>query len=160
MSSCIKKTSYNNNPGFTILEIVAVLLIIGIIAAIAIGRAFLMNPDLMTRTEVIETHLRYAQTRAMNTNSVWGIRFDGDEYWRFNDGDINNRMILPGESSNSITLPSGMTAGTGIVSFDGWGRPCTDAAGTVIQVGDRVITVAYGGDSRDVTITQNTGFIP
>ena len=146
--------------GFTLLEVIAVLVVMGIITAIALSRFSIISPDLMARTEILKSHLRYAQSRALNTNAVWGIRFSNAAYWLFNNGSINNRVALPGEDSNSVTLPSGMSAGTGIVSFDSWGRPCTDQAGQTIQSGDRTITISCGGDSKTATITQNTGFIP
>lgn len=147
------------NSGFTLLEVIAVLIIMGIITAFVIGRMSLTSTDVITRTEVIKSHLRYAQSRAMNSSMVWGINFNNNSYWLFNNGNTNNRITLPGEDSNTITMSSGMSAGTGIVSFDSWGKPYTDAGAQTLQASDRTITISKGGDSRSVIITKNTGFV-
>ena len=65
-----------DQSGFTMIEIIAVLLIIGILSAVAITRFYGTSAaDLASQLEVVKSHLRYAQTRAMNTNSCWGINF-------------------------------------------------------------------------------------
>jgi len=112
--------------------------------------------------EVIKVHLQYAQTRAMGSNEIWGIDFDtAATYSLFRNGDTTDTVNLPGEDSDSVTLPSGMSViGAGIVSFDEWGKPYTDAAGGTAQAGDRTITISSGGDSESITITKDTGFIP
>ena len=52
-----------------------------------------------------------------------------------------------------------MIISTGIVSFDDWGKPCTDTDAQIAQATDRTITVADGSGSRTITITKNTGFV-
>lgn len=145
------------------IEIIAVLLVLGIIAAVVAARGFSTAAySLKGTAESIKTHLRFAQTRAMSTNAVWGIHFDSSKsYYMFKNGAIANRVVLPGQEANSVTFAAdgpAVTSGV-IVSFDQFGRPYTDAAATALQGADRTVTVSYGG-SEIITITKNTGFIP
>jgi prepilin-type N-terminal cleavage/methylation domain-containing protein len=149
--------------GFSLLEVIVVLLIMGIISAVVVSRLIYDNIDLIAQTEVIKSHMRYAQSRAMNTNAVWYIRFAGEStYSLYKSGD-ETPEYLPGEDDTTATLPSGITVNYGasqFVSFDSWGKPCTDGNGQSPQAADRIITVACSGESGTIVVTQNTGFIP
>jgi len=150
-----KKTAIHsklsNSKGFTIIEIVAVLIILGIIAAVAISRGLSVN-DVTAQSEVetLKGHLRFAQSRAMNELSPvkWGIQANGSSYTlvRNLNGDnttFDSPALLPGESS--ATHATEITgAGSGTVLFDDWGRP---SATEVTFVG------------RTISITPDTGFI-
>ena len=65
------------------IEIVAVLIILGIIAAVAISRGLSVN-DVTAQSEVetLKGHLRFAQSRAMNELSPVkrGIQVNGSSY--------------------------------------------------------------------------------
>jgi prepilin-type N-terminal cleavage/methylation domain-containing protein len=159
----IVKGRLGNNRGFTLIEIIAVLVILAIIAAVVVSRGFSTDTyTLKGTTDVIKTHIRYAQTRAMSTNAVWGINFETTKtYSLFRDGSTANRVILPGQDSNIVTLPTNgpsVTSGV-IVSFDLFGKPYTNAGATALQDAPRTITVSYGG-TENITIYKNTGFIP
>jgi MSHA pilin protein MshC len=146
------------NRGFTLIEIISVLLVIGILSAVAISRMVFSHQDVdnTARVEKLKTQLRYAQSRAMNTDEIWGIEFSGTSYHLFNGGNVSNTVHLPGEDSVNISLPSG-TSITQTVSFDkNRGRPCTDAAGTTPATND--ITLNVGG--KTIRIVRNTGYIP
>lgn len=151
--------------GFTTIEVLVVLIIIGIISVIIIGRSDIGQPNLLARSEVIKSHIRYAQARAMNSSSSWGIQCNdsGQAYWLFVDGQpIDKKRILPGEESDTVDLhidTLGLTPGT--LSFDDRGRPCSDANGQTLRENDLSLTLsADGGATTTITITRNTGFIP
>ncbi|MEN6422815.1 MAG: type II secretion system protein [Smithella sp.] len=153
---------YRGQGGFTMIEIISVLVIIAIVTAVVITRmASTKDYDLAAQTEVVKTHLRLAQSRAMNSSQIWGINISGNTvYSLFNNGNTANVVRLPSQNADNVTLPAGMTITTGIVSFDAWGKPYTDAAGTAAQSGERTLTLSKGGDSKTISITQNTGYIP
>ena len=155
--------------GFTLVELVMILLVMGVVTAVAAGQVTTDDYDLIGRTEVLKAHLRHAQARAMNTDVVWGVEFDSDNhYWLFKNGDPEDKAMLPGENSLTVDLAafdlSVAEAGTGMVlSFDGWGRPCTDAGANTPQAegdGWRTITLTSDEDNRVVKVYNNTGYIP
>ena len=152
------------------IEIIAVLLVISIIGAAAMisGVYSTSDYDLVSQTEVIKSHLRYAQARAMNTDVAWGIEFSSTTttitYSLFkNDGNTSVKVVLPGESSDTITLedmtlsPSGATV---YVSFDSWGKPYTDASATPPPAANDINIIVTYNESETIVITKNTGFIP
>jgi MSHA pilin protein MshC len=154
------------NQGFSMLEIVAVLIIMGIIAAIAMSRLVDDSNELIAQTEVVKSHLRYAQSRAMNSDVIWGICSDGPSYWLFRDGGTVNKVTLPGEDVDTVDLSAkGISLEAFALSFDSWGVPHTDAPasdGQELAAGDpeSELTVSAGGETRSISITPNTGFIP
>jgi len=161
-----------NNRGFTMIEIIAVLIVIAILGTTAMisGVYSTSDYDLTSQTDILESHLRYAQTRAMNTDIVWGIDFSSTTtYSLFKyTGGSKVPVDLPGEASSTVVFqdqngnPTGMTVTGGIiVSFNSRGEPCTDVPAQTLQSEDdgwRTITLSYEGD-KTIRVTNNTGFI-
>jgi prepilin-type N-terminal cleavage/methylation domain-containing protein len=148
-----------NNHGFTWIELIVVMVIMGIMSAFVAVGFMGSDTELATQTEIIKTHLRYAQSRSMNSNTAWYIQFSSNAYSLYKSGDAVPKL-LPGGDSPTVTLPSGMNITSGTVSFDDWGKPCIDTAEPpTAQATDRTITVSDGSGSRDIIITKNTGFI-
>ncbi|HYA42627.1 MAG TPA: GspH/FimT family pseudopilin [Syntrophobacteraceae bacterium] len=150
------------HAGFTMVEVIAVLVILAIAAAVAIARSPSLNTfQVSPEAEVIKGHLRYAQTQAMDTSTVWGITFASGSYTLFNSTTGSNPLV-PGISSATATLPAGMTITTGTVSFDTWGTPYTDAGATVVQNagGYKGFSLTMGTASVTIQIRDDTGFIP
>ena len=83
--------------------------------------------------ELVKNHLRYAQSRAMNTEplpgqtKIWGIKFDTPtRYWLYKEPDTVTKVRLPGveSSDGAVTLASIQLSGyPAIVSFDYAGSP-------------------------------------
>lgn len=154
-----------DNKGFTLIEIIIVLLLVCIIGAVILisGVYSTSGDDLPSQTEVIKGHLRYAQARAMNTNTIWGINFSKRDYYLFQLDESNNEtsVLLPGEEASPVALPEGMIVSAGAVYFDDWGKPyykvvpSPSATSTTIPV-----TVDTAAITITITITKNTGFIP
>ena len=158
------------NSGFTIIEIVVVLIIMGIVSAYAIGRAMFTETDLKIQTQVLKAHLRHAQSRAMSSNLIWGIQTDGGgatySLFRLNSDNSVTLMNLPGEDGDTVDLSTmGLSMTAGKYSFDSRGLPylagaAEAAPGTLQDTNDIPITLTSGSDSAPITITKNTGFIP
>lgn len=161
--------SGKDDRGFTMIEIVLVLLIICIIgAAVTISSVYSTSDyNLVLQTEVIKSHLRYAQARAMNTDVAWGIHFNGNNTYKLFKYDTSLTYVsVPGENSDTITLEDMTLSPNGAnvyVSFNSWGKPYTDAPAQTAQAeagGWRDISVSFGGDTETISIRNNTGFIP
>lgn len=138
--------------GFTLIEVIAVLIIVGIVSAVAISRGVSATSfSLASETQILKTNLRYAQAKALSDETSWGLAFTGATYTLQNNG-ANSSNVLPGESLATHTMPAGVTCtGAATVTFDNWGSP-----GTTTQT----ITLSGGGDTNTITITRETGFIP
>lgn len=158
--------------GFTIIEIIVVLLLMSILAATLLGRSIATSDlDLSSATDKLRNQLRYTQAEAMKLAyqgyPVWGINFTGSRYWLFRGTDINAKVRLPGVSSDDIDLAaSGISVSTTLpkVFFDSIGKPYsayTDKTNNT-PLSDSIemkITLTAGGQTREITVTPETGWI-
>ncbi len=165
--------------GFTILEIIVVLLLIGIISAYILGRSLTTTDlDLASATDQIRLQLRYAQSEAMKLaykdEPVWGIRAtpgtDG-EYWLFrgtNPGDATKEVRIPGADyrpglNRVKTADLKVTLNDFTVFFDRIGKPYTAyssaAVNTPVAGSPYTLTVTAGSGARDIAITPETGLV-
>jgi MSHA pilin protein MshC len=157
-----------NKSGFTIIEIITVLAVMGIIAAFVIGRTGSIRADLVVQAEILKTQLRYAQTQAINSTLNFGIESDatGSNYWLFkydtSEAPPVVKIKLPGEKSDQVNLSGDGLSMTGntIICFDTRGIPYTDYTASTVQASDRTLTISDSSSSMNITITKNTGFIP
>lgn len=147
-----------NTKGFTFVEVIAVLVLISIFAAVAVWRQPSTDVTLKAGAARLKSHLRYAQMRAMNTSTSWGIHYDAKNgfYWLFRESpEEGNRRILPGEAQAEVDYLSqksiAISGGDFTVQFNDWGAP----EGETIPG----VTLTKIGASETITITPNTGFI-
>jgi prepilin-type N-terminal cleavage/methylation domain-containing protein len=147
--------------GFTLFEIIMVLLILGVLSYFVATRLFSgETPNQNAEMELVKNHLRYAQSRAMNTEMNWGVKFGtSSRYWLFNTTEGENVVKrLPGVESTDavmelsaiqVTIPPGNK-----ITFDPFGSPGSSTLNLTAQV--------KGGGSTvgTITVTKNTGFIP
>lgn len=142
------------NAGFTMIEVVAVLLILGIIAAVVtIRMSDTATYDLSSQREAVKANLRLAQARAMSTSSSWGINFDSSKtYYLFQGTGSTTPVQLLGEDTATVNLTTKKSALTITsaplrITFDAYGSP-----------GTTTVTIATNGGN--IIVTKNTGFIP
>jgi MSHA pilin protein MshC len=137
--------------GFTLMEIIAVLVILAVVSAVVVSRGMgTETAKLQAEVDTLKGNLRYAQYRAMNDlpATQWGINLGGSSYTlvRVDTSGTTSPLNLPGTSSATHNFtPISATPAT--VLFDDWGNP-----------GNTSITLAFGG--KTITVTANTGFIP
>lgn len=141
------------NQGFTLIEVIVVIILLAVLSATAMVRlsGFMTTVRDSSEIDVLKFHLRYAQIRALNTQGVWGIDFDGSDYNLYREGSAAVQSF-PGESGPTVIKPSSITY-SGYISFDDWGRPYT-SQGAVTPL----TSTPAGFDS--VVITPETGYIP
>lgn len=153
-----------HNNGFTLIEVIAVLVIIAIISAVVVVRGIsTADVNLQAEIDTLKGHLRYAQYLALNENDTdngvndvkWGIEIveATSSYTLVKTTDNGTTRTspfnLPNESSPTHSFAP-ITA-TGItILFDKWGS-ANDTSHTSITIGGKPITDA---------IKAGTGFIP
>lgn len=146
--------------GFTVLEVVTVLIILGILAAVAVARYRDAGADDIAAASSLKTHLRYAQLRAMGDIRQWRIRLESDFYilekadedGNFNDAPVN----LPGEENVEKELEDGISISpAGAVAF-------SPARGQPLNASGELLTAdqAFNVGTQVIVITPETGFIP
>jgi len=154
-------SAFKKNRGFTMLEVIAVLIILGIITAFVVSRGTNIKAELSSETEIIKAHLRYAHCLALaNDIYSWKITLSSGspDYYTLSkinksDGTETSPINLPNEDSPTHTVPSGISITSGLVPviFDEWGSPGTTTLNIILSDG--------AGNSETITITKNTGFI-
>jgi MSHA pilin protein MshC len=149
---------YRKNNGFTLIEIIAVLLVLAILVAIAISRFSLGGYSDTAEINTLAQHIRLAQSRSLRQGGLWGIKFDAgnDAYWLFlvpNDG---SKKQFPGQSASQVDVGSLSVSSGSIVSFDQFGRPCSDNNASTQIAND--LTISIG--TKSLRVTKETGFIP
>ena len=156
-----------NARGMTLIEVIAVMLLISIVSAVILSRTMdIPAVSATAREEAVRAHLRYAQAMAMKQNKyMWGVKCDGSQYWLFRtdtqDGystdptDQDTALYLPGEEETKLSA-EGMSAFT--IYYDAYGRPrqysSTDGA-TVPLSGVLAITL----ESESIQVNPETGFL-
>jgi prepilin-type N-terminal cleavage/methylation domain-containing protein len=161
-----------NQQGFTLIEITAVLVLMAIISAYAIGRSVNTEQiDLSAQTDRIRNQIRYTQAAAMKqydgTLKVWGLKCDAgpNQYWLFegqNPDDVSKQKTFPGESNLKISLADrgvdSMTAFT--LFFDRFGRPYTaytDETTNIPLANPLTITISADSQNRTIRVSPETG---
>lgn len=166
-----RKNNKKHSGGFTLIEVIAVMVIIGVVAAVVVSR--MMSPSsfgVVSEADILKGHLRYAQYRAMSHSENWGISFLHDEkgyYYSLVYPPTTTASNLPYEDSSTHKLPSGIniSSDAGSVYFNEWGNP-VDASGKLLVAATddetkivKEIVLSGGSTERTVKIKQNTGFI-
>ncbi len=172
-----------NDSGFTLIEIITVLILLSIIAATVLGRSInTENTDLAAQIERVKNHFRFAQSMAMKYgDKVWGFRCadvaGSRSYWIFrldipvadtvNDPDVPaNQVRLPGESELTVNLAQKkIIMDTFTVFLDRYGRPYTsytdETTNTPLPDPYPPITISVldGNPSGALQIMPETGMI-
>ena len=157
----------HKNRGFTMIEIVIVLVVLFIVSAVVVSRFTTTGVnELMVETDALKSSLRYAQIQSLNDDTItlgWGIYFPNNtSYILYKNGAPAGVMIPvkdpdpvkdpPPNNTHTLQGNVRITSGVGTtVAFNKWGSPGT---------GSISITLQRGAENSTITITRNTGFIP
>jgi prepilin-type N-terminal cleavage/methylation domain-containing protein len=138
------------NPyGFTLIEVIAVMIIIGILAAVVIPRVGFDAPPKASSdgaAYMVASDIRYVQECAMANRVSKSIAFvSGQSTYTF-------PATVPATSNldPSGRLPTGVTIGTTLtITFNSLGEPIAGGGGSV--------TVSGGGGTKTISIANYTG---
>jgi len=149
--------------GFTLIELITVIIVLGILSAVAASSWGNLGGRELGRMSEIRAQLRFVQLRAMKSGTTHGFSCDGTNYWAFrgsDPADTTMHLALPGETSKLVSLAGkslGLTTGTWY--FDGFGIPYSGATPTKLNT-PASISVTAGGTTGTLTITPETGYVP
>ncbi len=159
----------SNSKGFTFLEIIVVLIVLGIMAVLVVNRASSFNAEVYAGADALKSHIRYAQTVAMNTNEGAGITYDPatNQYWMYRGTDPTNVMLLPDDAqfatadrkidldAKNIRINQGFR-----VYFNNRGIPHDGNSAMLMFSLALRVSANTGGPSKDITIYPLTGYVP
>ncbi|MFP4160029.1 MAG: prepilin-type N-terminal cleavage/methylation domain-containing protein [Desulfobacterales bacterium] len=172
---------FKKEHGFTMIELTAVLILAGIIAAAAASVVSRQHTNLRGRAGALESHIRYARALAMSTDEDnWGVRFDmgSDEYWLFHCqtgqtcGWDDNKTRIPGTKHKTVDLKDyklGISStshggNTVTLAFDNFGTPYWAEDEEVLENRlENSFTATLSDNSantRDIKVIPVTGAVP
>jgi len=159
------------NYGFTMIEIVVVLIVLFIISAVVLSRfSTVLAINSMVEAETLKSNLRYAEIRALGDTLQptgrprWEIVFPNATTYTLYRIDDNGNQVpvnMPSETPPSPThiLPAGVSISftSTTVAFDDWSRPLDGSGNPWTE--SKTITIMDNTGVTTFTITKNTGFI-
>ena len=158
-------TPRRRQAGFTVVELIVVIVVLGILAGVALPRLNNSAPeDALGTRDTVKGLLRLAQRLATSKQTGVCLVRAGATTVRVvygTAGGCNGTPLLePGTGSAIVfTAPGGITlSGAAFVRFDATGRPVSANGGAVLAV-PSVINVNTGGTASTVSVQPQTGFV-
>jgi type II secretory pathway pseudopilin PulG len=154
------------SAGFTFIEVIGVLVLLGLLGIAAFGRLESGNVRALAQADGLRTAIRYAQSRAMADVYTWGITASGSQYALFSDNPDATSAPLPGQGSNTYVMPTGVEfESPATVTFDWRGQPVSgniskDTPSAEARSTPLTINITESSQVVRVTVTPYTGFVP
>ena len=141
-----------NNTGFTMVEVISIMVVIGVVGALLAEKALDDRSQSISGRDAIRAHVRYAQIMAMKSNTVCGIQFNGTDYSIFRNNSILDKITLPGRGGTEYPIPPGLGTANETIYFDLWGSPYTTGALVTPRPTGLIGTLG-------ITMTIDTGYV-
>ena len=155
-----------DSPAFTLIELLIVIAIIGILAAISIPSfsTFTTSQRLSQAAKQVKNDLRSAQNRAINGvkdsagRKVWGISFDGSNSYVVFACSSLDRTTSPCTCASRTTfttksLATGFSISNGLFIFDEINGDVCGASGALGVGASGSVIITLSGSSRTITVS-------
>lgn len=144
-----------HSKGFTLIELITVLVILGVLAAYVLPRWSPGDNTVAAQADRLACDLRHAQALAMNQRRPLSFDIQSATAYRVTDSgapvtDPATMQAFQVTLDNSVSLTGSDT------DFDSLGRPV--AGGTLLAV-PRVFTLSGSSRTATVTLSAVTGFV-
>lgn len=145
--------------GFTLIELVAVMIVVGILAVFVAPRLSRSAYDVRTVIDEAQSTLRYAQKIAVAQHRPVFVMFDGSNFALCFDADCATRVPIPTGTPASINLPPGATMTS--FFFNALGKPFNigNAEPVSTFINPRTVTITGGGMTRTIVVEPETGYV-
>jgi MSHA pilin protein MshC len=146
--------------GFTLVELVTVIVLISVLAVLAVPRLDLGVTDTRAAAGQLIGALRHAQQLSLTHTAAAGYRVEIDAGgYRVRDGAGNDVADPLTGTTPMVTSWSDVTLSpTGSIAFDGRGAPAC-SGGLSCSAGDTTLTLTTAGGSASVTVERTTGYV-
>lgn len=141
--------------GFTLLELVLVLLAIAILATLAVPRWSLSDSTLHAQAAQLARDIRHIQMLAMNQGRTLTFQSLGGSY-RCVDAGSSIITDPATQQPFSFTLKNAVTLSAGTLSFDSLGRPVN--AGALLPAAS-TFSMTANTQTANLSIAPITGFV-
>jgi prepilin-type N-terminal cleavage/methylation domain-containing protein len=150
----IRLHKHRGQGGFTLVELIAVIVVLGILAITAIVKsAFVVQSNLDAVVKSLRSNLQFAQDLAMTHGSTYGFHCRSATQYEIYEGAPGTpaRNPLDGTAFVITISPVQFSGTPADIPFLKSGSPDIAADATINLVG--------GGGARMITVQQDTGFV-
>jgi len=145
----------NNIKGFTLTELIIVIVIVGILSVFIIPKIEISPFKESADVNTLYSNLRYAQHKSMVTGDNWRVKIISSQNEYIIDNDSNDNNVLPSipAQDNPVKVNTNIAGSLNEFYFDFLGEP-VDSAGDKIA-SEIIITI----DTKNIVLEPYSGGI-
>jgi prepilin-type N-terminal cleavage/methylation domain-containing protein len=145
------------SDGFTLIELVAVMVILATLGAVALPRLAHNDATVPAQADQLGRAIRHAQAMAMSQGRSLTVAIQSATSYAITDGITATPVRDPAGEEQSHTLINAVTLTGNDVKFDSLGRPLNGAA--LASAAQSWTLTGSGGTTASVSLQPVTGFV-